>query len=655
MSDRFEQSEFTNNDAELSPSEHFESTHSPSLSYTHIEKSLASIEAGLDKFDDEKRTEAETYANVTVFREVMQYIEEFGIYFYNRLNPDEDFIEAITGTRPRQIKEIFEKIRDGELDQVIREYQGDAPDKWLKHELGYDKIENRSDEISLDDIIADQGKLNPEVNTIDQAIAISLETVRAQLQEIAGFFLRFEEPYNAIKHGNRVSTLAGNRFTVGSQELEVEAEVDEQFVSFLCKTSGSRRGGELYTFTVPVRMLREQAVAVVKLTRNIYSQIYNIRQKIKESQRTGESVNLDPSFYGILEGSGEKNQFRLKSLKNPDATIWLPEDTLPESIDKHGLPFNREIAVGYHEQGGELVIKTEGDQEPSHHYPLLVDAGVQTDSNHLTGMRMTQDFSFRLYELPLWQYLEFLSLEEVAPIQSVTLENVGKGESRTQQVDNSISLPSLPEPEHPDILQYLRNIERAADAQIEMPYYWPPRVLQVIDYYREEHELTRDIARELLTGISELTEDCVGTLPTISIQTPSSTDEQGNYAVVKQDELQPKMGGIILKINEQQATGEFSIVPGDDPRYERGEIGDVDGVTCMFSEKSPEDLYQDFSQMGLEAVSNLCLTSNPEKAGSILEIRRVYGPKFIWYHFDKFHFVIYDEIPPHIETEPEQS
>ncbi|MFB6185510.1 MAG: hypothetical protein ABEI86_01410, partial [Halobacteriaceae archaeon] len=87
---------------------------------------------------------------------------------------------------------------------------------------------------------------------------MSLETIKTHLREIAEFFLRFEEPYNAIKHGNRVTPLTNHSFTLEGPDGEIEVEINESYVSFLCKTTGSRRGGELYTFTVPVRTLREQ-------------------------------------------------------------------------------------------------------------------------------------------------------------------------------------------------------------------------------------------------------------------------------------------------------------------------------------------------------------------------------------------------------------
>jgi len=652
MTDGFDQSEFMSDDGKLSPSEHFESIHTPSLSYTHIEKSLASLEVGLDDFDGEKQNEAEIYANVTVFREVMQYIEEFGIYFFSRLEPDVGFVEAITGTRPKQVKENFEAIRDGELDRIINEYQDIDANQWLKQELGYDKIEESTDEISLEEIVDKENELSSEINNINEAIAVSLDTIKTHLQEIAEFFLRFEEPYNAIKHGNRVSPLTNHSFTLEGPNGENKVEINENYVSFLCKTTGSRRGGKLYTFTVPVRILREQATGIVKLTKNIYTQIYDIRQKVKESQRSGEKVNLNPSFYGVSKSSKKESQFSLKSIENSDATFWIPEEALSKSIDQYELPISGEVAVGIYEQGGEVVVKTEGNHRGSYKYPLLVEAEMRADSDHLQGMKITQDFSFKLYQLPLWQYLEFLSLAEIEPIQNVTLEFVSIGESETRHTDTPISLPSLPEPEFPDLLQFMRNVGRAADEEIWLPYYWPARIPQVVEYYRKERDLTRDVAKELLNGVSELTDESVVTIPTISILDPDNIDEEDNYQSIKHQDLKPKMGGIILEVDEEGGGGEFSLVPGNDSRYERDEIGQVEAIGVTFVKESPEEVYQTFLQKGLDAISELPITNNTDNAESVLETKRVNGPKYTWYYLDKFHFALYNEMPPHIDIEP---
>jgi len=652
MTEPFQQSEFGSEDGELSPSEHFESVHSPTLGYTYIEKSLASLDAGLDKFDDETATEAEIYANVTLFREVMQYIEEYGIYLYSRLDSDVDFVEAMTGTMPKQVKTMFEAIRDGDFDELVEEYHAELTgDEWLKNQFGYDKLEAHPEGFTLTEI-ADDDDLT--VESVDEAITVSLETIRSHLQEIASFFLRFEDPYNAVKHGNRVMPLLNHGFSIEGPNEDIEIDLEEDVVSFLCKTSGDRRGGHHYTFTVPVRVLRDQAVAVAKLARNQYTHIYDMKQKVTESVRTGEEVTLHPNLYGVTESTGEGEEFTLKSIENADTTIWIPADAISNAIDQYELPYRNQIAVGLHRRGNDMIVQTAGNGTPSYEYPLLIDVEMESDKNYLQGMQLTQNFSFTLLQLPLWQYLEIRSLSEIEPIQDVTLEFEPDDVSDTRHTNQPVSLPSLPEPDFPEELEYMRYVGRAADTEIWLPYYWPSRVLQVIDFYRERFDLTQEVAENLLADIEELTSDEVATIPSIAILDPDSEDDDGNYRTIQHQELRLMAYGIVLDVGEDGETAEFAQVPGSDPRYDRQEVDFLEGVGITLIEETPEQALELFMESGLDAVTQLSITSEEAKANAVLETKRKYGPKFTWYYLDKFYFALYEDVPPHLEESVKQ-
>lgn len=653
MTDQFTWTEFGSREGERSPSEYFESIHTPTLSYTFIEKSLASLDAGLDEFDAEQRDEAKIYANVIVFREAMQYIEEFGIYLYSRLDPDESFVDAITGTRPREVKEIFEEIKVGEWDDIVDEYrEGEEGDEWLSRQLGYDKLMDQDGTVSLDELVDEDVELS--VDSVEEACNVSLETVKQNLERISDFFLRFDEAYNAIKHGNRVTPISDFRPTVDGPDGEVEIDFDEQFVSFLCKTSGDRRGGHLFTFTAPVRILREQSVDFAQQTKNIYVQMYDIKQRVEESRRSGNEVTLHPNFYGIKETDQGGREFSLKSIENPDATVWLPEESIPDDLGQFDFPVHREVAIAVKRIGSDLVIETEFDNNPSYDYPLLTDFELRSDVENLHGLQVSQNFTVKLYQLPLWQYLELDSLSEIEPIEDVIIRHGDTGESATQHTDDEIDIPDLPDPEFPELLEYMRNVGRAADCEVMAPYYWPPRVLQVIEHYKDEFELTRDIARNLLDDIDELTQNEVATIPTISILDPNEVDDNGKYQTIRHEELSLIWGGIILEVDEKWGSGEFSIVPGDDPRYTRKETREMEAVGATFIEETPNQVFEEFLDKGMDALSSFTPTTELDDAKALFETKRVYGPKFTWYYLDKFHFVFYKEAPSHHEEMVEE-
>jgi hypothetical protein len=194
----------------------------------------------------------------------------------------------------------------------------------------------------------------------------------------------------------------------------------------------------------------------------------------------------------------------------------------------------------------------------------------------------------------------------------------------------------------------MRNVGRAADSEIWIPMLWPPGIPHVIGHYLENYDLTRDIAQELLNVIDELTEDQIATIPEVGIIDAESYDD-GVYQIVKHQDLRFKMDGLHLMEDEETGAVEFSFVSGAHPGYERHEEGDVDGLGLMYLEETAGEAFDVFLESGIDAVIELTPVDDPEESNSVLEFKREYGPKYTWYHLDKFHFTLSSELPPHLE------
>jgi len=302
-----------------------------------------------------------------------------------------------------------------------------------------------------------------------------------------------------------------------------------------------------------------------------------------------------------------------------------------------------------------MVVETEGYRERSYDYPILINMELSGDKDNLLGMEMNQNYSFKLYQLPLWQYLEFRSLTELEPVENVTLHHSGLGESVKQHTNTPVDLPDLPESEHPEILEYLKRVGLAADSEIWFPNYWPPRVLRAIQFYQEEYSLTRDIAKELLLDIDELTSEEVATIPVIGIFDGEPSSEDGEYQPIRSEELRLEIGGFILEVDEETRNGEYSQVPGSDPRYERSEIETTEGVGAFLLEESTDEAFDSFLESGIDAISELSPTEDEQKANSVLETRRSYGPQRTWHCIDRFYLALIEEIPPHLESAFDES
>lgn len=644
MVDKFQWSEFSLDEGQNTASDYFESLHSPSIGYTHIKKSVASIEAGLDDFEDEsERLDARVYANVTVFREAMQYVEEFGIYLYSRLDPEVDFVDAITGTRPDQVKELFDRLRDGQVDQLVNEYTEDpSGDEWLKRQLGYTVLEEN--DATLTDLGGDQ---DIDVESVGEAIEKSLAAVRANLSEIAAFFLKFDEAYNAIKHGTRVIPTPNFKSRFDLEDESTDISVDEPFVTFLCKTSGEKRGGWLYTFTVPVRILREQAVAKAGLTNNLYTQIHHVIQANRRSLATGEKENFQINFYGVQSGSGDSKSHEMLNIGNPDSVVWVPKEAVPDHLqDTTGETIGK-LAVSMRLRGVDLVIETRGDRKRSYEYPILIEASVGVDERELMGRLLQQNFTFQIWQLPLWQYLELVDLKQAGPFDSVKHEFADEGKSGTSHPQTPVEIPDIVEPDRRDELEFMIRVGKATETPVMTPAYWYDETVKIIQRHINA-ELTKERAERVLSEIEDATDDEIATRATVSILDPSEKTED-RYPVINHSELGVLSGGVILEIDEAGG-GNFQIIPGSDPRYDRGGLGDITGVGACFSKMSPYELFEVFTGNGVKAIEDVDPTVVEDEANAIIEYKREYGPRYTWYTMDSFHISIYEAIPPHLEA-----
>lgn len=184
MNDEFQWSEFGSERGEHDPDFHFASLHSPTLKYKYIEKSNRSIDEGISEFKGKEKKSVQAYSSVSIFRDTMEYIEEFGIYLYSIINPDEGFIDTITRTETSDIKEMFEQLRDGNYQELLNDNPkfGNIED-FLKWAFGYDMF--------LDSEI-DLGKNFDEneftVDTKEEAVEKAITTIKTKLERISWYF-----------------------------------------------------------------------------------------------------------------------------------------------------------------------------------------------------------------------------------------------------------------------------------------------------------------------------------------------------------------------------------------------------------------------------------------------------------------------------------
>lgn len=644
MTDTFEESEFNTGESSASADQHFESRHDPTLGWTHIQKSIASLDAGLDGFStDEQRDNAKIYANVAVFRETMQYAEEFGIYLYSRLDPVVDFIEAFTGTRPDNVKEIFTTIREDGFEEVTQEYADESADEWLKGQLGYNTI--NQEETTLEELLDEDTELT--VDSVDEAISESLSSVKQKLDKISRFFLQFDEAYNAVKHGTRVTPMSGFHAKLETGNDEAEIDIDEPFVTFLAKESGEQSSGQPFTFIAPVEILREQSVAIAGVVHDLYTHIYDIDQALKESESKDSSVTLSAHFYSIAADGKEDSSYQMKDIRNSDATIWIPEQKFPDSFEKRSGPITGQIAVAFEKHGNDFVVKTEGDSSTSYDYPISMEGTFTNNPDALIGGLSQHTYQFKLWQLPIWQLLELLALKESGSFDTVKIEIVDQGESVTQHLTEPIETPGIPEPTILDELEFMHRVGLATDTDLYVPITVNEEALETIQNYMGE-DLTRETAEECLEEVKKATKEVVVTRPIVAILDPSQPTDHG-YESIQQSGLDVFEGSLIREWDDEVGDAKFSIVSGSDDRYELDPETEVVNLGLGKIQLDSDEAYQRICQDGVEAITELPFAESRHKAESFVELSRQPGEKSIWDQMDILQITIYDEFPPHLE------
>lgn len=546
MTDTFEESEFSTQRESTNANLHFESQHNPTLGWTHIQKSIESIDAGLDKFDtDEQRDDAKIYANVAVFREAMQYTEEFGIYLYSRLDSDEDFIEAFTGTTPKNVKDIFTIIRDDGFEEVTQKYANKSADEWLESQLGYNTI--NKDEVTLEELLDEDVEIT--VDTVDEAISESVSSVKKQLKDISQFFLQFDEAYNAVKHGTRVTPIRNFNAEIEAGNNKAEIDTDEPFVMFLAKKSGEQTNGEPFTFIAPIELLRKYSVANASVVHDLYTHIYDIDQALKESEDNDSPPTLSARFYSIASNGSGDNSYQMKDIRNSDATVWLPDEKFPDSFEKRSGSVSAEIAVAFEKHGNDFVVKTEGDSSISYEYPILLEGTFTNNPDTLIGGLGQHTYQFKLWKLPVWQILELLDLKEIDPFDTVKINIVDQGETTTQHLTESIETPDIPIPKILDEIKFMHRVGLATDTDLYMPIKINEEALQAIQNYMDS-DLTSEVAKECLEEVNKATEGIVFTRPIVAMLNPSQPTEH-SYESVQRTELGVFEGGLIREWDDE--------------------------------------------------------------------------------------------------------
>lgn len=646
MSDEFEWSEFRHEGGVSDPNFHFASLHSPKLKYDYIQKSEQSIDSGLSEFEDSEEDTVQAYSSVSIFRDVMEYIEEFGIYMYSIFDPNTEFVDSITRIDTVEIKQIFSALRDREYEYILNFRKGefDSFDELLYWAFGYNMALQKSEDFHKH---VDQD-IELTTEKTQDAARISVEVIKDKLERIGWFFLSFDEAYNAIKHGNRVTILNPSEFQVESEDGDEphQIDIDGCLAEFLCKKSGERAEGERYTFSVHVDSLRSISMATAQEVWEMYSPLYEVSQTMRESEKAseGDELAMEISFFGIHETGQGGSHHEFTQIENPDGSIWLPKDMVPDEFEDDPLDVTRTFYAGFEERNGDFIMKTTGDESPTYEYPIAVEGNLTSNNNEIVGWEGNLDFDCRLPHLPLWQVIELVALQEQSPYDTVIIEIPEKSISDRRPITREAEIPDIPIPEYWDLLKFAHRVGLASETAILYPAFVTHDAGDILESYQQK-ELTKENAKQCLQDLAVATMDSVYTEVNVCVLDPNHRVEN-RYKKLDAEVIRDTPGAYVMK-TEDNTIQEISIKESYPDSFDRKDPGYIESLGIMLVEETADQAFQMFCSEGLKSIADVTRTRDQTSTNACISINRIHGQATHWYWFDRLIVNIYSGIPPH--------
>jgi hypothetical protein len=195
----------------------------------------------------EKHSKIALMIKIDVFKGVMQYIEEYGIYFLAYLDTTRPISDSIIRIDPKKVKTAFKKFNDESHDEF-------AIDK------GYS---------NYTELLTDIFDLPSKDGLNDKDIEESLINIKKANDKMAWFYIFYSDLYNAIKHGYRVFKMQYDLIEIHDEKGVIKSiELNEEYFDAVCK---EELGGNLYVLIYPSKALLVNSIRVLEDTREVFN------------------------------------------------------------------------------------------------------------------------------------------------------------------------------------------------------------------------------------------------------------------------------------------------------------------------------------------------------------------------------------------------
>lgn len=226
--------------------------------YLNLKNNFINIDEFIDKDFIKKAQKLE------IFRSVMQYIEEFTLYFSSFLDK-QDISILLVKTQNKKINKLYDMIENNSEDLLSRYNYKSC------NELFYN-VFNCNDERSL---------LN----------------IKKVMYNIAYFWNNYKDIYNSIKHGYRFFKKDITHFSIDDEKNEL-IPINEEYIEIICKFDSNP-----YSLIYPINYLLDLSMNILEDIYNIFNFLLRTNQyKNEELFKFFSKTNLSNNYIKAYNG-----------------------------------------------------------------------------------------------------------------------------------------------------------------------------------------------------------------------------------------------------------------------------------------------------------------------------------------------------------------
>ncbi|NQT65119.1 MAG: hypothetical protein HQ554_02960 [FCB group bacterium] len=449
VDDGFEDIRIEENSKFISSDDFVNTWHDPDMLYLHIKQLEKNIANNIfDAVPEDKKLITKIYSKLELFRDVFQYLEEFGIYFLAYITYPKDIIKRLVATEPKEVVEIFKQIQEDKQDDFSKSKKFSDFRTMLEIIFAYDiipKLKIDSKEISEKEV---PNKIKDSINFFEK-----------KMKDFANFYLTYSPLYTAIKHGTRVFPHKIDSIKITGPDNH-EGILGMEYVTAICK-DGS---GKPYLLEYPADYLMDNSIRIAEQIHTVFSYL---RRIVKYRVSHPEKVNL--TFFKIVPNTEPTTDY-LK-VWNSNATIIIPKPKDLKGVDQ---PLIKKFAYDLKINGNSLVFHTKYDESISHNYPFLIETTFIPEKDLKPRIKKVNlKFSFSIFDLSISQYLNLINATKLFQNNKIDGAEI-YDDLRNQKIGSKATLSNLNFPDIPlviqeNLLDFLSKVEKITSKKLPVP------------------------------------------------------------------------------------------------------------------------------------------------------------------------------------------